>query len=96
MKKELISELFSKFENACYNLDGLECWSARELQVVFAYKGWRNFANAIQKVSKACGNSGECIDDHFVGVTKLIDIDIGGQREVEDIALTRYPCYLIS
>ena len=96
MKKELIAELFSKFEEACYKLDGLECWSARELQEVFAYKDWRNFAKTIHKASKACENSGERVDDHFVGVTKMIGIEKGGQREVEDIALTRYACYLVA
>lgn len=37
MKKELISELFKKFEDACYDLDGLECWSGRELMEIFNY-----------------------------------------------------------
>lgn len=96
MKKELISELFKKFEAACYNLDGLECWSARELQEVFGYKDWRNFTNSIQKASKACDNSGERIDDHFVGVTKMVTLGSGSQREVQDIALTRYACYLVA
>lgn len=77
MKKELISEFFSKLEEACYNLDGWECWSAWKLQEILAYKNWRNFANAIQKASRFCENSGERIDNHFVGVTKMIDIGKG-------------------
>ena len=72
MKKELLSELFEKFDNACYDLDGLECWSARELQGILGYKDWRNFTNTIQKASKACDNAGEAVSDHFVGVTKMV------------------------
>lgn len=96
MKKELINELFEKFEEACLDLDGLECWSARDLQKIFGYTQWRNFANAIQKASIACEQSGERIDDHFVGVTKKVKLGKGGEREVEDIALTRYGCYLVA
>ncbi len=77
MKKELISELFEKFEEACHDLDGLECWSAREMQEILGYKDWRNFLNAIQKASKACENSGEAVQDHFVGITKMVKI--GGE-----------------
>jgi DNA-damage-inducible protein D len=72
VKKELIAKLFQKFEDACYDLDGLECWSARELQEILGYSDWRNFANAIQKASKSCEGSGERIDDHFVGVNNMI------------------------
>lgn len=45
---------------------------------------------------EAVKNDGQPIDDHFVGVTKVIDIGKGGQREVEGIALTRYACYLVA
>lgn len=95
MKKELITELFEKFEQACYDLDGLECWSARELQKILGYSDWRNFANSIQKAAKACENSGEPVKDHFVGITKMVQLGSGSERKVEDVALTRYACYLI-
>lgn len=96
MKRELIQELFERFELACYDLDGLECWSARDLQKILGYKDWRNFVNSIQKAAKSCENAGELVDDHFVGVTKMVQIGSGSERKVDDVALTRYACYLIA
>jgi DNA-damage-inducible protein D len=96
MKKELIQELLLKFENACYILNGVECWSARELQEVFGYAQWRNFVNAIDKAKKACYNAGEDIVDHFADISKTIPMPKNAEKQIEDIALTRYACYLIA
>jgi DNA-damage-inducible protein D len=96
MKKELIAELFEKFEQASYEYKGIECWSARELQPILGYARWENFTNSIEKAKKACENAGEKIDDHFRGFTKMIHLAKSAQREIEDTALTRYACYLIA
>ena len=61
MKKELIAELFEKFEQACYDYKGIECWSARELQPILGYLRWENFTNAIGEAKKACENAGEAL-----------------------------------
>ena len=96
MKQALIKELFNKFEGACYEVKNVECWSARELQDLLGYKDWRNFMNVIDKAKEATIVSGEQLGNHFVDVNKMVKIGSGSERVVEDIALTRYACYLVA
>jgi len=96
MKKELIIELLKKFEQACYVHNNVECWSARELQNILGYTKWDNFNKVIDKAKVACKASGAAVSDHIADVGKMVLIGSGSQREIEDIALTRYACYLIA
>ncbi|MDR6566189.1 DNA damage-inducible protein D [Chitinophaga ginsengisegetis] len=96
MKKELIEALFKQFEQACYEHKGIECWSARELQQILGYLRWENFFKVIEKAKNSCENSGIVVSDHFRDITKSIPVPKGGQRQLQDIALTRYACYLIA
>ena len=96
MKKELVSELFEKFENAKIEINEVECWSARVLQDIFNYTDWRNFVKVIDKAKISCKASENVIPDHFVDINKMIGLAKGATREIQDIALTRYACYLIA
>ena len=96
MKKELIEKLFKQFQDACYIYEGVECWSARELQEILGYSKWDNFLNVLEKAKKACETAGAALPDHFADVGKMIELGKGAQRQVDDIALTRYACYLVA
>lgn len=100
MKTEQIAALFAQFEAAKYAVKGpngtLEAWRARELQQLLGYRKWENFQNALTKAKEAAENAGEKIEDHFPDVRKMVEVGSGAQREIDDIALTRYACYLVA
>lgn len=96
MKKEIITKLKSEFEQASYEEEGVEYWSARELQQLLGYSDWRNFFNVIDKARESCKNSQIEPNNHFVDVNKMIKLPKNATRDVDDIILTRYACYLIA
>ncbi len=96
MKSDEIRNLFSKFESAASDLEGVECWSARELQELLGYSKWENFEKVIQKAKEACNNAGEEMSYHFPDIRKTIPMPKGAEKEIDDILLTRYACYLIA
>jgi DNA-damage-inducible protein D len=96
MKQEYIKQLFEQFENACYDYEGIECWSARELQNILGYSKWDNFKNVLDKAKKSCEQAGEGIKNHFADIGKMVKIGSGVEKEIQDIALTRYACYLVA
>ncbi len=97
MKTDLVQALTQTFEGHAQQTDGgVEFWLARDLQQLLGYTEWRNFTAVITRAKTACEVSGHAVSDHFVDVNKMVDLGSGSQREVDDIMLTRYACYLIA
>lgn len=96
-KGRLINELLHAFEAAAHSDgDGVQYWLARQLAPLLGYRRWENFHSAIDRAIMACTNSGEVVDDHFRGVTNMVPLGSGAERQVDDVELTRFACYLIA
>ncbi len=96
MKSGIIIQLHKNFGDYAHEIDGEEFWFARDLQGLLGYAKWENFAKVIDKAKIACQTARHEVADHFPDVRKMVDIGSGAEREIDEIALTRYACYLIA
>ena len=97
MNTEAIQTLTTTFEaHAQQTEGGIEYWLARDLQYLLGYDEWRNFTAVIIKAKTACEVSGHSVRDHFVDVNKTIQMPKSAEKEIPDLMLTRYACYLVA
>ena len=96
MKTDLIAQLLQNFEDHVHEEEGVEFWLARELQELLGYNKWENFEKVIAKAKTACKGSKQDPSDHFLDVRKMVKLGSQAGREIFDVKLTRYACYLIA
>jgi len=96
MQNEIIRSYFQSFESSVHKSGDVEIWFARDLQKLLGYSDWRNFLNVIDKAKIAFQNLDQPIENNFADVTRAVEMPNGATKEIDDILLTRYACYLIA
>jgi DNA-damage-inducible protein D len=76
--------------------DGSEYWSARDLQPLLGYDKWENFFLSIVRAHNAAVNTEGLApaQRHFLDARKKVELGMGTSRQVADLHLTRFACYL--
>ena len=94
MQENKIKHLFEQFQAVAFDYEGVECWSARELQKLLDYAEWRNFCKIIDKAKESCKNANISFLFHFVDVNKMVEIGMGVVKEVDDMFFTPSISYI--
>lgn len=96
MDKDIITRLHRNFEDYVQLENGIEFWYARDLQKLLGYTKWQNFQLILEKAKLSCQSANVAISDHFADVSKMVSLGSGSKREIADVKLTRYACYLVA
>ena len=95
-KKRIANQHHATFESIRHTDDaGQEFWLARQLAEVLDYSQYRHFLPVVERAKEACLNSGQPVGNHIEDVLTMVEIGSGAQREIADIRLSRYACYLV-
>ena len=93
MNNDLTTVVFDQIKQ--FDDNNIEFWSARDLYPILEYSTWDKFKAVLNKAISACENAGITSDNHFYHVGKMVQLGSGAEREIDDVLLSRYACYLI-